>query len=175
MKIRKGVFETNSSSTHALVVGSKLDTDDLPSDVVLTGGEYGWYGEDLVTVLDKANYLLTMINSVYSIPSVDYSFKAGLATVEDFENTVKKNKYYTEMLKNCLEKRLGYIEIEYNEDSYIDHGDAWISDLPDIFKNLDKILFNRDSYIVLSNDNGGTDSEKWEETVNKPNVYIKYG
>lgn len=78
INIRKGVFETNSSSSHSLVIAADYDGNakakDLDYDVALYSfygddeengilavgfGEYGWDGDPLTSFRDKLAYLLT--------------------------------------------------------------------------------------------------------------------
>ena len=42
ISIRQGLFETNSSSVHALVIPKDAAVH-FPSKVVLSGGEYRWF------------------------------------------------------------------------------------------------------------------------------------
>lgn len=66
-KVRSGVFETNSSSTHSISIS--LDTGDkleekmfatiVPNSdgfILLAGGEFGWECETYSDALTKANY-----------------------------------------------------------------------------------------------------------------------
>lgn len=54
-QIRRGVFETNSSSTHSICI-SKEPAKNLPSKVTFGMGEWGWSeGEET----DTASYLYT--------------------------------------------------------------------------------------------------------------------
>ena len=42
-QIRRGCFETNSSSTHAIcITKADVNKEDLPSHVTFTHGEFGW-------------------------------------------------------------------------------------------------------------------------------------
>ena len=45
IQIRKGCFETNSSSVHALVIPDD-QTISIPTKVTLYSGEYGWENEE---------------------------------------------------------------------------------------------------------------------------------
>ncbi len=59
--IRNNVFETNSSSSHSIVISRSnkcKDTIELNNDgcIVLTGGEFGWDWEMYHFAEDKANY-----------------------------------------------------------------------------------------------------------------------
>ena len=53
LTIRQGLFETNSSSVHVLVIPKDTDIS-IPSKVYLEGGEYGWQHEK---VTDTINYM----------------------------------------------------------------------------------------------------------------------
>lgn len=53
LTIRQGLFETNSSSVHVLVIPKDTDIS-IPSKVYLDGGEYGWQHEK---VTDTINYM----------------------------------------------------------------------------------------------------------------------
>ena len=56
LKIRKGVFETNSSSTHSIAIPKHVD-ESLPKKIIFNFGEFGWE-QDTPRV---ENYLYTAI------------------------------------------------------------------------------------------------------------------
>lgn len=70
-KIRKKVFETNSSSSHVLHIDSDvelLDTSLVPSEngsITVYGGEYGWEWDKLTTAYDKISYLISSGDEIY--------------------------------------------------------------------------------------------------------------
>lgn len=80
-KIRKNVFETNSSSTHALTVGRVLGEDYVPYGNNL---KIRWFDEEetLTTLKDKVSYLVSHIASWYVYNAEDY---------EDLIEQVKEN------------------------------------------------------------------------------------
>ena len=61
-QVRRGVFETNSSSTHSVCVHANArqtyDTivPDKSGKIVLTGGKFGWEWEKYTDAATKANY-----------------------------------------------------------------------------------------------------------------------
>ena len=58
VKIRKGMFETNSSSTHTIIV---TDQKTEPGNLVdFAIGEFGWGFDKLASIDEKASYLYTM-------------------------------------------------------------------------------------------------------------------
>lgn len=80
-KIRNSVFETNSSSTHALTIGRKLGKDYAPfgSNIKIR-----WFDEEetLTTLEEKVSYLVSHIASWYQYNAEDY---------EDLIEQVKNN------------------------------------------------------------------------------------
>ena len=69
-QIRRGTFETNSSSMHSLVIENersigKLEESKLKlnkkGEIRVHLGEYGWGPEFLKTQQEKLNYLVTLI------------------------------------------------------------------------------------------------------------------
>ena len=80
-KIRKNVFETNSSSTHALTVGRVLGEDYVPYGNNL---KIKWFDEEetLTTLKEKVSYLVSHIASWYVYNAENY---------EDLIEQVKEN------------------------------------------------------------------------------------
>lgn len=70
-KIRNNVFETNSSSTHALTTGRILNQDYIPYGNNL---KIKWFNEEetLTTLQDKVSYLVSHIASWYVYNAEDY-------------------------------------------------------------------------------------------------------
>ena len=67
--IRKGTFETNSSSTHAICICTDkklLEEMEYPEHLYFGIGEHGWEYERLNTPKEKANYLYTAILYIYT-------------------------------------------------------------------------------------------------------------
>jgi len=129
VKIRKGLFETNSSSCHSLTLSNQSSViDDVDNDygnkIVLGDGEYGWSGDNVDHWMSKADYL---------------------AIEADVDEKT--------MLVDALTKKFPNIEIEFSEDGYIDHqssGEGWyeLNTVDDVFN----FLFG-DGYIEIDNDN----------------------
>lgn len=61
--IRKGLFETNSSSIHCITIGNNGENfyEKLPKKVEFTFGEFGWEHEIYNDTESKASYLYTLI------------------------------------------------------------------------------------------------------------------
>ena len=117
-KIRKGTFETNSSSMHSLVIENEENIKELEksqlklnekNEIEVTLGEYGWGLEFLETQQEKLNYLVTLI--------------AGSKGIDNINDLEDDSEY--EYLKNQLLKYTNATNIKIygfeNGDYYIDH------------------------------------------------------
>lgn len=141
-KIRKGVFETNSSSTHSIsiAVGNNeglLDTI-VPNEdgvIVLTGGEFGWEIEEYNDAITKANY----------------------CAIDQLNNDER-----VEMLKRVIKEQTGAKMVtsiisddwDNGDYSYIDHQSVGTSD--EAFESEEKLrefIFNKNSILYTDNDN----------------------
>lgn len=147
--IRHSVWESNSSSSHAISCNSKSNTyesitPDENGQIILNGGQFGWEWDKFNDALTKANYCAVAIKSTHSLGE-------------------GKEEWFVELLK----EHTGAQEIIFNfstEDwdsanhSYIDH-----QSLEDTGKAVDKIfesreslkqfIFAPDSWLFLGNDN----------------------
>lgn len=152
-QIRADVFETNSSSTHAICISNKKP--DLPTYPVRFGhGEFGWAQETFCDVYDRAAYLNEAIDCF-----------------DDAEE-------YRDKLKSILDKYHITYEFEPRHlfDS-IDHGYETKEFIDAVFSDeqlLLRYLFSDDSFIVTGNDNDGQDlineilyngNDPWEDGV----------
>ena len=152
IKIRKGIFETNSSSIHALSVGQGEQV--LPTELKFNGGEFGWEHEVYRDTQSKADYLCT------GITYCDDCFELR----DKIINTLSKyniNATFPEI----IDTEYGYkIEGGYY---YIDHGyevGDFIREVVNDESLLMNFLFCEDSFIETGNDNDDTDFT--EESVN---------
>lgn len=131
-KIRQGVFETNSSSCHALSISPStdlVDTDFKENTLWLYGGDFGWGYETLTSWLEKANYL----------------------AVETADSEGRR-----ETLVTALKEVLGDITIEFDvQDSYIDHQSAdniW-SEIESGKVSAKEVIFSPGIEIIIDHDN----------------------
>lgn len=140
-KVRKGQFETNSSSTHAISI-SKGDGDviydslEIPEDgtYVVTGGEFGWEWK------------------LYSDPETKISY-----AYEDNRDSYDR----LDMLKRVIMEHTGAKDVVFMEETggYIDHQsmgtsqDAFESD-----ETLKRFLFDPRSILYTGNDNSNPPS-----------------
>jgi len=138
-QIRKGVFETNSSSTHAICITKNDILDNKSNKVYFELGEFGWEFATLDTILEKASYLYTSIIIRDSITELD---------------TLKKL-----LNDNSIEYEL---EDTSHDNYYIDHQsqtDNFVEDVLSDASKLLRFLFSSESFILTGNDNSEDDVE----------------
>jgi hypothetical protein len=137
-QIRKGVFETNSSSTHSICIAKNVELN-IPDSLHLEYGEFGWGEDSLQSVEEKASYLFTALMQL------------------------EKKEYFNELLKTLARND---VDVTYEANStasyggYIDHGGELTEFLDDIFedeKKLSNYLFSPLSFILTGNDNSDSD------------------
>lgn len=141
-QIRCNVFETNSSSTHAICITRKdVDTSNLPNHITFTHGEFGWEFEVHEGTWNKASYLYQAICDLC------------------YGNNEKKE----EML-NTLESLLKEygIECEFEPDKDKEYGDGYIDHSSETAEFVNAVLTDSDklikylfgdSIIITGNDN----------------------
>ena len=141
VKIRKGMFETNSSSTHTIII---TDKNCEPGAIVdFRIGEFGWEFDRLDTIDEKASYLYTMgcyllgrdiYQDLYEI-LCRYGVKCTCTEPAEFD------------------KGGGWLN-----NGYVDHcgdGDSYdfVRDLLAHEKLLIRYLFSPESFVITGNDN----------------------
>jgi len=150
LKIRKDVFETNSSSCHTLVIKNNTQYDTISLDgpqLCLCGGEYGWNYENLVSAEDKANYVATLLKYIN-----ESCYNKELSSWAKINEKICKDNF-----EQVVKEQTGAKEIIYNlESAYIDHQSC--ESASDFKFLLDKnkiknLIFGKASYIVIDNDN----------------------
>lgn len=146
--IRKGVFETNSSSTHSIHI--EMDENFIPSwrtapgeIIEIEGGEFGWEVEDYYDFYSKASYAFTDQASGLCEHD-DPLLKPKIAMLREviMEVTAAKDVLFI--------KRTG----AYRPWGYVDHQSIGTSDDAYLSKEtLKAFLFNGRSYVHTDNDN----------------------
>jgi len=144
-KIRRGVFETNSSSSHSISISSEvglMDTLKLngDGDVELDGGEFGWDEESFNDAQIKASYL-----AIYS--------KIYYPDDEIGEDKLK------DILSMVIQEQTGCDRVIFaftSENAYIDHQSIDSQTYHYLFEDpeqLRQFIFNPNSYLRTDNDN----------------------
>ena len=127
--IRKGVYETNSSSSHSISLATEdkefvLDTiyPDQNGRIVLVGGQFGWEWFKHNDALTKANYA--------------------------YQDDVDKD-----LLTEVIKEQTGADEVIFidSENGYIDHDSSGTA--PRTKEDLKNFIFNKNSWLFGGNDN----------------------
>lgn len=162
IKIRKSMFETNSSSTHAMIIPKYgINNIIFPNDnfVKFKLSNFGWENEIYNDTETKASYL--------------YTAMVLLLSKEELDDRI-------DMIKRELSKYAINAEFEeYNEDDiitkyYIDHCGDLIYFINNIFeyKLIISYLFCPNSIIITGNDNNDVFDEDFNKVVKE---YIDRG
>ena len=141
-QIRCGVFETNSSSTHAICISKDRIYGNLPEHVDFEHGEFGWECRKYDDVNSKASYLYQAICDMYEYDEKDEK-------LEHIKNVL--NSHGIACIFNDSSAKVW-------DDGYIDH--VGEDDMPDWLENMmsdDDALLTYlfgDAFVVTGNDNG---------------------
>lgn len=149
-QIRRGAFETNSSSTHAICITKDVGVYEKMDYVEFEIGEFGWETVTYYGTHSKASYLITAI----------FSFKKDCAdgNLQKLKDILNENNIGYSIPSPKVEG-YGYddeIEYYYDIDGYIDHSHDTKEFLEAVLSDSDKLmryLFG-DSFVVTGNDNG---------------------
>lgn len=161
-KIRQSIFETNSSSIHAIAIYKGNESINIPNTIFLDREEFGWEVNTTCNWQKKLNYIYEMcIKKDYKDDNLIFEGKEEKE--EDEWLSGKKIKGFLE--DSCLDK---FIRILKNKDinvnyclgsiydGYIDHCDCWgnfINTLLNDEEKLLKFIFGTTSYLFTGNDN----------------------
>lgn len=160
--IRKGVFETNSSSSHSLTLSDgDIVPAPLPAEVLRAGvlrlnqGNYGWDWHRFYTPAGKASYLLTQA-------LLDTPVEAG--SDEERTRRLREASPAVEQLCRVIEAHTGVRVLIGARSGSVDHQSVGLgADLH--FEGdaaLAQFLFDANSFVQTGNDN--TDPGKFIET-----------
>lgn len=155
IQIRRGTFETNSSSTHAICI-TKTNYYNPSKHIDFTVGEFGWENDTYDSLYYKASYLITAILSF----DKDKADK-NLQKLKDILDTNNIEYSFPELKVNSWEYG-GKTRYYYDIDGYIDHSGETKGFIDDVLADSDKLfryLFGN-SMIVTGNDNGDTFSDR---------------
>lgn len=154
IKIRKSVFETNSSSSHSLTLSqSELSSMPFSKEVLKAGtiqlqkNEYGWEWQRYYAAAEKLNYLLTQLFQE-DIPD------AG--SPEEVTRELREQNPRFEQLCRVVKDHTGVeVRVTPGSTGYIDHESVGVG--LELFKDgddmpLKQFLFS-DAYVETGNDN----------------------
>lgn len=151
-QIRRGVFETNSSSSHSIVIDRScaLYETIYPDDegkIVLTGGQFGWGYEEHNDAFTKANYMAVFISEGTS------SAHEQLGRQEMFIRVICEHTGAKEVVFDFDTN-----DWKHPNHSYIDHQSNWQGggaghEALESEETLKNFIFNPNSTLIIDNDN----------------------
>lgn len=200
IQIRKGVFETNSSSTHTIAIDkSDIDKNKLPKSVHFGINSFGW---DFSTSNSTAEYLWTAILGFLSCSEQTVKVKDKELDLDDVINIIQTefNKYgietsfdlaidagmYFNSGRQFGNKVYDYPQaifyVDYTGDDGVDHGSelhSFVEYMLSNPENIVKFVINANSYAITGNDNDDTPSHIEElisdlENNKDVEIYQKY-
>lgn len=157
-QIRRGCFETNSSSTHAICIATD-DVLNIPKDIHFGFGDFGWECDMYSSIRAKANYLYTCL------PYVAEDYDTLIKYVTFIYNTLKSHGVENITMDN-FEIGVGSwgsdidFYIQPANDCYVDHGNEADEFVIAVCTDEDKLLhylFSNKSYVETGNDNDDYD------------------
>lgn len=177
IQIRKGVFETNQSSTHTVAIDLKeIDRDAIPKKIVFTPGEYGWEFKEV----QAGNYLWTAVLVNYNlnnrIADCDYKVEDKknniMSIIKIFGQAFKEYGIETEWILEPITST--YIQTWSTNPSLVVNdyacGDCGIDHAHDLKHLIDEMIENPDlfvkatlgtrSTVILGNDNESMENVK---------------
>lgn len=154
-QIRRSVYETNSSSTHAICIAK--DGYELKDHIDFHTGEYGWECEEYGDLDNKASYLITAILSMDK-EYADEKLTRLKDILDEYEITYTIPELNVKSYEYGKEKHY-YYDIGYD---YIDHAGELKSWLDDLLSDSDKLFryLSGNSIIITGNDNGDSYRDK---------------
>ena len=172
INIRHGLFETNSSSTHAICIATSNDGLVIPNELTFRFNDFGWDEHFYYDVEDKASYFYTALYNSY-----DEDIKKNFENIKNHIYEVLGNAGCECWFDRARPSKWG----RWMESGYIDHQneiDPLIHKLIKNDKMLFRFLFSPDSFVVTGNDNNDWFYD-WEEdfdgseTAEKVDVFYK--
>lgn len=166
-QIRQGVFETNSSSTHAICISKDRIYGNLPKHVDFEHGTFGWECRKYDDVNSKASYLYQAICDMYEYDEKDEK-------LEHIKNVL--NSHGIACIFNDSSAKV------WNDGS-IDHVGQddmpeWLESMMNDEDALLTYLFG-DAFVITGNDNGEGFKKKMYEYLGEEETsygtYPRYG
>ena len=174
-QVRRGTFETNSSSTHAICITKSAYRHNLFSHIDFETGEFGWENDEYDSLYNKASYLITAILS-FDKEEADENLQK-LKDILDSNNI----EYTLPELKVDSWDYDGKTRYYYDIDGYIDHSSETKDFVNDVLSDSDKLfryLFGN-SVIITGNDNSDGFNDRMYvnegEEKTKWGIYTNYG
>lgn len=145
--IRKSVFETNSSSTHCVVIDTDINliSSDYKNEVsddnkihFSTYGEYGWSNDQLTSLSDKLSYIFSCVihSKLEYIYSIDFEDK--------LEEKLNNRKTQILEIKNIFDQLNELVKVITGYEIYCEKFNNLVETITNETKNSDHIILNND-------------------------------
>lgn len=149
VQIRRGVFETNSSSVHSICIATESNRSPLKT-IYINAGDFGWEHDFLYSPSEKMSYLVTALydSNAYDVATTDEMFGKLLTWLKE-----EDIGYEVNIKKELARYRSG---LYYSINGYVDHAEGCGAFLDYVFaskENMLNYLFSPDSFIITGNDN----------------------
>ena len=183
IQIRRGVFETNSSSVHTITITKNQNNLKFPKKLIFDSGDYGWEHDCLTTPEEKASYLWEGI--IYVFPDHENKnlteYNKAIASITKILKSVGVKAVFKYNNPKYKESKYGgyykfYNKEGYEDDGYVDHCDELITFLYDVCFDKTKLLnylFSTESFIKTGNDNEDEDYPDEDYETKDYSVYVK--
>jgi len=153
-QVRKNIFETNSSSTHSIVVGNNGEDiyAGLPRKLEFHGDEFGWEHRLYTDTQTKADYLFTSL--LYMDNPLEY-----MERIKEILSKWNIEVEFDELEEKKYSDGSVYYEVK-DKFCYVDHGTEnkdLVKELCEDEAKLMNYLFSDGSYVETSNDNSDYD------------------
>jgi len=154
-QIRKGVFETNSSSTHSICIAKDVEIT-TPKSLHFSFGEFGWECDTLQSLEEKASYLYTGL--VANGRKEDFDKIAKLLKDKGIDVTADEANFKESSYTGSDGNLVTYTYAD--NAGYVDHSDEMTDFLNAVCGNEDNLmnyLFSDLSFVITGNDNDEED------------------
>ena len=160
VNIRRGVFETNSSSSHSVTIKGNEEwrgMENLPknenNEVEVELGWYSWGPDELTTPSEKLSYLVTMIAEDHNYDEDNFDFEKSykeLPEIKQLESELKEYGYsgivITDFSDYCIDHQSLYTNAN-DAFSYQNFLKDWH------VTSVAEFLFNPGICVIIDNDN----------------------
>lgn len=159
IKIRRNVFETNSSSVHSIVVCNEALPDNYSSFVFFTLDNFGWSMGVLDDVWERASYFYTAACELRQHDVKDEIINLleplGIDCAFDEENAPLYTDYN------------GYRCLDNGNIDHVDECQEFVDTLMNDGEMLARFLLDDRSFVITGNDNCDDIDREWMENKEK--------
>ena len=156
-KIRRGCFETNSSSVHAICIA----TDGIIEKaryLIFSFGEYGWEEAHLYSSQEKLSYALTALFNAYPYNYEDVVEKYNELREWFREDGIQMQLFFDDSTDDAVFGKTIWScgDAYWHDCGSLDHADEakeFVDYIFDSKENMFAYLFNENSYVETGNDN----------------------